>query len=100
MMGPGAQNCAGGRGPRPLPDTAREPFPLIAEHVLLPVAGPIAEADERLAPGALNAAERALALVPEDWLGTERRAAIAEFLEVRLRAPRGFVREADDARRV
>ena len=85
-------------GSRPLVDTAREPFPLISEHVLLPVAGPIADADARLAPAAAPAAERALALVPEEWWQPGRRAAIADYLRARLEGPRDFVREADDVR--
>ena len=36
-------------GSRPLASTAHEPFPSIADHVLLGAAGPLGEADERLA---------------------------------------------------
>ena len=78
-------------------------FPLIAEHVLLPFAGSIAEADERLAPlldGPV--VERIVAAVPDDWLGDDaalaRESYIAYFAE-RLAAPRAFVAEAEEARR-
>ncbi len=75
--------------------------------MLLPFAGPIAEADERLAPRLDRAAlEEVVGLVPDAWLGGdgedgapgERRAAYVEYLERRLAAPRGFAREAEDAR--
>ena len=51
---------------------AREPFPMIADHVLLPVAGPIAAADERLAPEFTEARiGAAVEEVPDDWLGED-----------------------------
>lgn len=86
-------------GDRPLADTARDPFPLVRDHVLLPVAGRIPDADERLAADALEAARRALALVPDEWAAPERRADIESYFERRLAAPRAFVAEAEDARR-
>jgi hypothetical protein len=88
-------------GSRPLASTAHEPFPAIADHVLLGAAGPLAEADERLAPRAQAVLEAAVALVPEDWLGGDtagRRRDLADFLAERLRAPRAFVGEAEAAR--
>jgi hypothetical protein len=89
-------------GDRPLADTAQEPIPMLADHVLLPVAGPMEEADERLADRAHAAVEGAAALVPDTWLGPDpdaRREALRAFLERRLTAPRGFVGEAERARR-
>ncbi len=89
-------------GDRPIADTATEAMPMLADHVLLPVAGPLAEADERLAERALAAVDGAAALVPEDWLGAdpgEARAGLRAFLERRLAAPRSFVEEAERARR-
>jgi hypothetical protein len=89
-------------GDRPLVDTATEAMPMLADHVLLPVAGPLAEADERLAERALAAVVGAAALVPDDWLGSDPgdvRAGLRAFLERRLAAPRIFVEEAERARR-
>ena len=89
-------------GDRPLAETAHEGVPMLADHVLLPVAGPLAEADERLAAPALAAVEGAAALVPGAWLGRDpegRRGELRAFLERRLAAPRRFVEEAERARR-
>ena len=89
-------------GERPLAQTALEGVPMLAEHVLLPHAGPIAEADERLAQRALDATGDAVGLVPEGWLGADpaaRRADLNEFLTARLAKPRTFVEEAERARR-
>src|SRR5262245_30304874 len=54
-------------------DHARRPFTRIAEHVLLPFAGSIAGADERLA-ARLEAAtiDAIVDAIPEPWLGDER----------------------------
>jgi hypothetical protein len=72
---------------------AGRPFPAIRDHVLLPAAGSIAEADARLAPQADPVA--AAALVPDDWRDG---APYAEHLTARLSAPRAWVQEADRAR--
>jgi hypothetical protein len=88
-------------GSRPLASTAHEPFAPIADHVLLGAAGPLAEADERLAAAAQDAVGTVVALVPEGWLGGEpegRRRDLADFLVERLRPPRAFVSEAEGAR--
>jgi hypothetical protein len=85
----------------PLADSARAPFPHIADHVLLAVAEPIADADERQADRALRAVPGAAALVPDGWLGADpaaRRADLTAFLQARLQAPRAFVEEAERAR--
>lgn len=74
------------------------PFPQIAHHVLLPCAGSIEEADERLAPAALAALEAVVALVPAEWLGDTPAAAYVDYLARRLQAPRPFVEEAERAR--
>jgi len=87
--------------PRPLAETAHEPFPQIVDHVLLGAAGPLDEADERLASAAEAALATAVALVPEAWLGDDpagRRGDLSDFLAERLGAPRGFVGEAEGAR--
>jgi hypothetical protein len=83
-------------GERPLAETARDPVPMLAEHVLLPVAGSLSEADERLAERAAAAIDEVVALVPDDWLGADpaaRRAGFAAFLRDRLAPPRPFVEE-------
>jgi hypothetical protein len=72
---------------------AGRPFAAIRDHVLLPVAGSIAAADERLAPRADPGA--AAALVPEAWTDG---APYAAHLEARLSEPREWVEEADRAR--
>jgi HipA-like protein len=72
---------------------AGRPFPAIREHVLLPAAGSIGEADARLAERADP--EAAAALVPEAWA---HGAPYAEHLRARLGAPREWVEEADRAR--
>ncbi len=82
---------------------ARRPFPLIREHVLLPYASSIAEADARLAPRVTPAVvEAAVAAIPGDWLGPGAddggRRAYVEYLLRRLEGPRAFAEEADAAR--
>jgi len=72
---------------------ARRPFPAISQHVLLPAAGSIADADARLAP--LADPEAAAALVPAAWTDG---APYAAHLEARLAEPREWVKEADRAR--
>ena len=84
-----------------LADTAGRPMPQVGEHVLLPAAGSIAAADERLAAPADAAVDGAVSLVPDAWLGPDpaaARADLAGFLHARLTAPRDFVREVEDAR--
>jgi hypothetical protein len=78
---------------------ARRPFAQIADHVLLPYAGSILEADERLAP---RLSEERIAdivgAVPEAWVEGTGHAAYVEYLTRRLGAPRIFPEEADAAR--
>jgi len=87
-----------------LPALAHRPFPLIGQHVLLPYAGSIVEADARLAPLLTPAlVEAVVTAVPGDWLaGAEGedavRRAYVEYLLRRLEAPRAFAAEADAAR--
>jgi hypothetical protein len=86
---------------------AASPFALIANHVLLPFASRLAEADARLA--AVLTPERLAAivdLIPDAWLEDEagfadkaaHRAAYREYLQLRLAAPRAFLEEAIRAR--
>jgi hypothetical protein len=87
---------------RNLVERAREGFPLIAEHVLLPLASELGAADQRL--GKVfdrDAISAAVDLVPDDWIGPEPdsvRAAYVEYLCARVAAPRGFAGEAEAAR--
>ncbi len=78
---------------------AGRPFALIAEHVLLPRAGSILDADRRLRPRLdQRVIEDAVGLVPADWfLGGERRDDYAEYLSRRV-AGGGFAQEAERAR--
>jgi len=83
-------------------ERARDPFPLVKDHVLLPLASGLAEADAtmaaRLTPEAIRAV---VGLVPDAWLDADpaaHRRAYAEYLAARLRQPRAFVEEAIRAR--
>jgi len=81
------------------PAEALRPFPAIRNHVLLRGAGEIAGADARLAPRLdREVVERVLARVPEDWFAPHTRAHYVGYLCRRLRAPRGFAAEAEEAR--
>jgi hypothetical protein len=79
----------------PAADAAR-PFAGIGDHVLLPAAGSILEADarmaERLAAGVLR---DVVGAVPTEWLDAER---YVDYLSRRLEAPRVFAQEAEHAR--
>jgi len=88
-------------GADPLAASARAPFPHVADHVLLARAGSLEAADARLAPRALAAIDAAVGAVPDGWLGDDspgRRADVAAFLRGRLREPRDFAEEAENAR--
>jgi hypothetical protein len=75
---------------------AGERFPAIRDHVLLPFAGSIAEADARLAPRLDGARLEAIAReVPDGWAPRE---AYAAHLAARLANREGFVEEAESAR--
>jgi hypothetical protein len=86
---------------------ARRPFEPVRDHVLLPFAGSIVDADARLAPmvdrGVLNSLA---AMIPDDWLPPEaglpdpaaHRRAYVDYLLTRLAEPRAFVEEAERAR--
>ena len=88
-------------------ERARDAFPLVAEHVLLPFAAPIGDVDDalamRLAPAVV---EDIVEAVPDAWLEHDRafasaqarRDAYVDFLHRRLVAPRAFVTEAERAR--
>jgi hypothetical protein len=79
---------------------SRSPFPMIRNHVLLPLAVDLRAADAALAPRITEAALRDIvAQVPDDWLSGEptpeaTRRGYVEHLWSRLAAPRAFVEEA------
>lgn len=87
---------------------AERPFERSRDHVLLPFAGPIDEADARLTP-ALDRGlfERLVAAIPDLWLPDDptagdadsQRAAYVRYLDRRLAGRRPFVEEAERARR-
>ena len=80
-------------------EQATRAFPQIAEHVLLPRASSILEADERLSPRVDRALlEQVVALVPGDWLVGDPAETYVEYLERRLEAPRAFAQEAEHVR--
>ena len=79
----------------------------LADHVLLPVAGSIAEADARLAPIVTRRLlEGLVAAVPDDWLADDpligdasaQRRAYVEYLARRLDSPRPFVEPVERLR--
>ncbi len=84
------------------------PFPQIAQHVLLPCAGDLAAAHDRLRPRLTDEVlQRVVADVPDEWLLAEapfedeaaHRAAYVTYLQERLEGPRLWLKEAIDARR-
>jgi hypothetical protein len=94
--------------PEEIATQAASRFPLIRDHVLLPVAGPLPEAEARLAGRLDPATLRAIVgAVPDVWLAGQppfatpaaHREAYVAYLTRRLAEPRGFVEEAEDARR-
>jgi hypothetical protein len=76
---------------------ADKPFPLIADHVLLPHAGSILEAHERLAPAADGALAEAVSLVPDEWLASPENETYVDYLSRRLRSSE-FAKEAERVR--
>lgn len=82
-----------------LREHARRRFEPIAEHVLLPYAGPIPEADERLAPAVTRELlEQVAGAIPDAWLDGDDRGMYVDYLATRLEPPRAFVAAAEEAR--
>ncbi len=89
-------------------DGAASRFPMIKDHVLLPAASALADADAALAPRVTPACLQAiLADIPDAWLGSEApalatpdaaRAAYAAWFAARLAGRAGFLEEAMHAR--
>jgi HipA-like kinase len=85
---------------------SEDPFPMIKDHVLLPLAGALREADARLSQLiTAGTIERIVGFVPDTWLGEDgdaswRRASYTGYLQRRLEAPHAFLEEAIRARSV
>ena len=86
---------------------SKRPFAAARDHVLLPFAGDIFDADARLAPWLTNKVLReTVDLVPDEWLRDEHgfadtaavRAAYVEFLSTRLEEPREWARALGENR--
>lgn len=88
-------------------ERSRAPFKQVKDHVLLPFATSLEEADAKLSakvtPGLIR---EILELIPDEWLNLEKgfasareqRTAYSDYLLSRLADPRAFVKEAVDAR--
>lgn len=88
-------------GEKPLAETALEPTPMLAEHVLLPAAGSLTEAGERLTDKARVAIEASVDAVPDVWLGPKPalfRAELIGFLNRRLDGQSRFIEELENGR--
>ncbi len=87
---------------RDLVARADEPFPMIADHVLLPLASELPAADERLSAGFTDeVVALAVSLVPDEWLGPDAallRTGYRDYFHARLTEPRVFFSEAEAAR--
>jgi hypothetical protein len=81
------------------PEHARGRFEAVRDHVLLPYASSIEDADRRLAGRVTpELLEEVVGTVPQEWLAPERRMVYVDYLRRRLEAPREFVEEAERAR--
>ena len=88
--------------------TSQRPFAAARDHVLLPFAGTIPEADAALAPRLTPDVLRAVVdLIPDEWLANEPgfgspeevRSAYVAYLSARLREPRTWVGALEEAAR-
>ncbi|HXH11909.1 MAG TPA: HipA family kinase [Alphaproteobacteria bacterium] len=88
-------------------ERSREPFPLIKDHVLLPSASALREADTRMAAQLTpEIIDRIVQAIPDAWLvedsasgeSNRRRTTYVEYLRSRLEPPRSFLEEAIRAR--
>jgi hypothetical protein len=86
---------------------SKQPFAAARDHVLMPFAGNVFDADARLAPRLTSRVLRDVVdLVPEEWLRDEHRfadgaavrAAYVEFLSGRLEEPRGWLGALEEVR--
>jgi hypothetical protein len=84
---------------------AREGFPIIADHVLMPRATRIAAIDEEITDRIGAAVDAVVALIPDEWLAGKTESSAAElrdeyrtYLMKRLESPRQFVEDAISGR--
>ena len=87
---------------------SRRPFAAVKDHVLLPFAGSISEADAALAPRLAPEMLRSIVdMIPEDWLADESgfgsveevRSAYVDYLNTRLQEPRVWVGALEESTR-
>ena len=99
-------NWPGRDGPA-LEAVSQRPFPAARDHVLLPFARSIREADEALAPRLTPEVLRGIVdFIPDEWLANEPgfadagevRDAYVLYLSTRLREPRVWARALEEAR--
>ena len=87
-------------------ERSRDPFPMIRDHVLLPAASRLEEAEAALGKRITNdVLRRVVSLIPDAWLegapfsgAAEHREAYMKYLARRLEPPRAFLEEAIRAR--
>jgi hypothetical protein len=80
-------------------DRSHDPFTRIKDHILLPFAVELREADAKLAARlSAPAIHEIVELIPEEWLGADTRDDYFQYLVRRLEAPRAFLEEAIRAR--
>ena len=78
---------------------AGDAFPQVKDHVMLPFASALRETDARMTASITPAIiGRITGLIPDAWLGDQRREVYAAYLGKRLEPPRAFVEEAIRAR--
>jgi len=86
-----------------------DPFPLIKDHVLLPMAGALRQVEKKIkAAIGQEVVERVVGMIPDDWLdgdtpfpsSGETRKAYIVYLKKRLEESESFVEEAMRARSV
>lgn len=100
-------NWPGGDGPS-LEAVSQRPFAAARDHVLLPFASALAEADAELAPRlTAEVLGDVVASIPDEWLAAEAgfeepegvRSAYVSYLTSRLREPRVWAHALEEARR-
>jgi hypothetical protein len=86
---------------------AHRPYAAVRDHVLLPLSGPVPQADAALPPLLTRETLRGVVeLVPDEWLRDEPgfdnpqevRSAYVDYLSARLAEPRAWARALEEAR--